>query len=72
MSDKISMADVLRLSVAERILLVEDIWDSIANQPESLEVSDSQRAELDARVAAYRQDPSGGIEWDDLKKRLGR
>lgn len=72
MSDTISMADILRLSVAERILLVEDIWDSIANNPEAIELPESQRAELDARLAAHRRDPSAGIEWEELKKRLGR
>ena len=72
MSNEISMADVLRLSVAERILLVEDIWESIASHPESVEVSDAQRAELDARMAAHRQEPSVGTEWDVLKKSLGR
>lgn len=66
------MAEILRLSVPERILLVEDIWDSIASQPDAVEVTAEQRAELDARVAAYRQDPSSGTEWDDLKKRMGR
>jgi putative addiction module component (TIGR02574 family) len=72
MSDKISMADVLRLSVAERILLVEDIWDSIAINPESLEITEAQRSELDARLAEYRKDPSAGTDWEDLKRRMGR
>jgi hypothetical protein len=33
---KVSMADVLELTIPERIKLVEDIWDSIAAVPEAL------------------------------------
>jgi len=36
------LADVLELSLSERILLVEDIWDSIAAVPESVPLTDSQ------------------------------
>ena len=42
-----------QLSVAERIQLVEDIWDSIAATPEHLDLTEEQRQELDDRLAAY-------------------
>ena len=41
------MKDVLALSVAERIQLVEDIWDTIAASGETVPVSDALREELD-------------------------
>lgn len=43
-------AAILQLSIAERIQLVEDIWDSIATAPEALPVTQAQRDELDRRV----------------------
>ena len=41
--------DILKLSVSERIQLVEDIWDSIAQVPDSVQLSEAQRGELDRR-----------------------
>jgi putative addiction module component (TIGR02574 family) len=65
-----SMADILELSVAERILLVEDIWDSIAEAPETLPLTASQKEELDRRLAAYHQDPSAGSPWHEVVTRI--
>jgi putative addiction module component (TIGR02574 family) len=55
------------LSVAERILLVEQIWDSIAAEQEAIELTDAQKEELDRRVAAYEKDPSAGVTWEEIK-----
>jgi putative addiction module component (TIGR02574 family) len=70
MSKKVSITDVLELSPAERILLVEEIWDSIASVPESVELSDAQREELDRRLTAYRANPNAGDPWDVVKARI--
>ena len=64
------LSDILELSVAERIQLVEDIWDSIAAVPEALPLTDTQRQELDRRLEAYAQNPREGIPWDELKKKV--
>lgn len=66
----ISLADVLQLPVRERIELVEAIWDSIAEVPESVEVTDEQRAELDKRLEAYRANPSATSPWSEVKARI--
>jgi putative addiction module component (TIGR02574 family) len=49
------------MSVAERIQLAEDIWDSIVAKPESLPLTDAQRQELDRRLEMYAQNPDEGI-----------
>jgi putative addiction module component (TIGR02574 family) len=59
-----------RLSLAERILLVEEIWDSIAAEAEALEVPQSHKDELDRRLAAFHADPQAGSSWEDVKSRL--
>jgi putative addiction module component (TIGR02574 family) len=59
-----------RLSIAERILLVEEIWNSIADEPESLEVPESHKEELDRRIAACEADPTAGSPWPEVKARL--
>ena len=59
-----------RLSVPERILLLEEIWDSIAANPEDLPLTEVQKAELDRRLAACEADPEAGSNWEDVKTRL--
>ncbi len=59
-----------RLSLAERMLLVEEIWDSIAAEAEALEVPESHKDELDRRLAARDADPHSGSSWEDVKSRL--
>jgi len=67
----IAIKDVLNLSVAERIQLVEDIWDTIPASEETFPVSDALRAELDRRVEDHRIHPDSGTDWEVLKRRLG-
>jgi len=64
------LSDILQMSVAERIQLAQDIWDSIAAAPESLPVTETDREELDRRLAAYAQNPDAGISWDELKEKV--
>ena len=63
-------SDVLSLSVSERIQLVEDIWDTIAEVPEEVVLSDEQKAELDRRLAAYHQKPDEGSPWEIVRERI--
>ncbi|MGB6064089.1 MAG: addiction module protein [Desulfomonilaceae bacterium] len=62
--------EIKKLSVAERIMIVEEIWDSIAADQESLEVTEAQRHELDRRLDAYHASPEGGSSWDEVKQRV--
>ena len=66
----IRLADVLELPVSERLELVGNIWDSIAEVPEALELTQAQRFELDQRLEAYRRDPKAGSPWSDVKARI--
>lgn len=63
-------ADILSLSVAERIQLAEDIWDSVAEAPESVPLSDDEKAELDRRLDAYHRNPAGGSPWEMVRERI--
>ena len=67
---KISLADVIALPIEERILLVEDIWDSIAAVPGAIPLTEEQRTELDRRLTAYHQNPQEGTPWDVVKNRV--
>jgi putative addiction module component (TIGR02574 family) len=67
---KFSLADVLELSVPERIQLVEDIWDSIAAIPESVSLTEAQKVELDRRLQDYQAHPEEGSPWETVKSRI--
>ena len=56
-----------KLCIAERINLVEEIWDSIAEENGCFELSEAQKQELDRRLEAYRANPSRGRTWQEIK-----
>lgn len=63
--------DFLSLSVAERIQLAEDIWDSIpADSPESAALSLAQLQEAQTRLQAHDQDPSTAVSWEQVRSEL--
>lgn len=66
----LTRTNVLSLSIPERIQLVTDIWDTIAEVPEEADLSDEQRAELDRRLEAYHRNPSEGSPWSLVKERI--
>jgi putative addiction module component (TIGR02574 family) len=59
-----------RLSVAERILLVEELWDSIIADTEAVSLTEAQKLDLWRRLDAYRDNPKAGSSWEDVKARL--
>lgn len=69
---KISASDIAEMPVEERIRLVEDIWDSIAELPGSVTVPEWHREELEKRLEAYHADPAEGSPWHEVKERLQR
>ena len=67
MTSKTVLQEALRLPVEERLELVEQIWQSIAADPNKVPVPDWHKAELDRRLA--EPDPER-LTWDELQKRL--
>ena len=70
MNSSTQFAALFELPVAERLQLVEDLWDSIAAQRENDPVPEAVLAELRARKAAFDADPSTGVPWSEVKRRL--
>ncbi len=58
---------IKKLSVSERIVLVEEIWDSIAADDESLELTQEQKDELDRRIEVDKNNPNEGRTWEEIK-----
>ena len=69
----VSLSEVLEMEVPERIRLAQAIWDSIAEVPDAVPLSEADKAEIDRRLEAYYRDPKAGLPWSDVKaKLLGR
>jgi putative addiction module component (TIGR02574 family) len=59
------------LPISERIELVEDIWDSIAEETSCpLSMSTEERAELHRRYAAHLANPSSSLPWERVRAAL--
>jgi putative addiction module component (TIGR02574 family) len=61
-------AKLLNLSPSERLMLVQDLWDSLSE--EDILLTSEQKDELDRRKAAYQANPSLGRSWEDVKRRI--
>lgn len=70
MSETMQALGIDRLSVAQRILLVEEIWDSISTQAEELPLTPAQEEDLKRRLADYEASPKAGAPWEVVKARL--
>ena len=60
------------LPIDERIRLVEDLWDSIASDQNSLSISSAQKAELDKRLDAYELVKDPGRPIDEVISEIRR
>ena len=56
-----------KLSIPDRILLVEEIWDTIAEENQAFELTDAQKRELDRRLDLAGTNPDQGRTWDEIK-----
>ena len=76
MSPTLQALGIDRFSVAERIALVQDIWDSIAADAELSALTDEQKQEIDRRLAAHQANPQAAIPWEQVETealaRLGK
>ena len=62
--------DYRRLSLNERIQLVQDIWDSIADESEGSGVPPWQQQWLDRRLEDVEKTPHDVMSWEDARKEL--
>jgi putative addiction module component (TIGR02574 family) len=65
-----SNIDIHQLSQSERILLAEELWDSVATNQDLLQVTDAQKKVLDERIASYKNSPDEVISWNKVKNEM--
>jgi putative addiction module component (TIGR02574 family) len=64
------LVDFEDLTVAERIQLAEDLWDSVDPGSPEIALTPAQAAELDERLEQLRRSPESGESWEAVRDRL--
>ncbi len=62
--------DILKLTVIERLHLVQTIWDSISKEVEEGDISDDHKVILNDRLESYKKDPKNNISWEVVDKKV--
>lgn len=60
--------EITKLSPSERLTLIGDLWDSIADA--DVPILPAQRRELERRLASFDQDRAQSVTWEQLKAEL--
>ena len=68
---RLSLDDIQRLSVSERVQLAEQIWDSIVETPDALPIPETQIQELDRRLKLHNEDPEAAQPWSTIRPLSG-
>lgn len=62
--------DIAKLSPKDRLRLLEELWDSLSQNPELVPITEAQREELDRRLDDLDREGPIGIPWDEVLRRI--
>ncbi|GAB4185579.1 MAG: hypothetical protein Fur006_24160 [Coleofasciculaceae cyanobacterium] len=62
-----TLNEIAVLSIEDRILLVQAIWDGIAAEQAYLDLTEAQKRELDYRIDDYEMNPHSILTWEEIK-----
>ena len=62
--------EIEKMDLSEKIMLVEDIWDSIARSNSELPLPEWQKVELDKRYQEYKNGKLTLHDWKDVHVEL--
>lgn len=68
----IDIPEITLLTIPEKILLAEDLWDSIALDESIVPVPQSHKEELDRRLKSYESHPGNLLSLEELQGRIAR
>jgi putative addiction module component (TIGR02574 family) len=70
MAESSKLSDFDDLSVAEKILRLQDLWDGIVAEADEVDLTDAQRAELTRRLKEYRDGVAKSSPWAEARQRI--
>ena len=62
--------EIQDLSVSERIILAEKLWNSVVNHESEIDLTENQKLELDRRLEMFAEDNDEGSSWTEVKQRI--
>ena len=60
------------LSTPEKILLLEEMWDTIASDEQGVPILESHKNELDVRLKMYEADPERLLSFEEFRNRVAK
>ena len=64
--------DIDRLSLEERLQLMDKLWASLSQTPEAIPLTEPQSQELDRRLDELDREGPVGIPWEEVLRRIRR
>jgi putative addiction module component (TIGR02574 family) len=61
---------IMELSVQEKILLMEALWDSLENKEKYYTLNEDQQKNLEERIEEYKKNPSNVLTWQEIKSKI--
>jgi putative addiction module component (TIGR02574 family) len=67
--EKTLINELSQLNKNEKLLLVEALWDSIASDPEEVDVPDHHKSILEQRLQTLEEDKKSGSSWKEVRQK---
>jgi putative addiction module component (TIGR02574 family) len=67
--EKSLINELSQLNKNEKLLLVEALWDSIASDPEEVEVPNHHKSILEQRLQTLEEDRKNGSSWEEVRQK---
>lgn len=65
-----TLSNIVEMPIQERIQFVEDVWNSIAELPNAVEIPQWHKEKLETRLQSYLENPNKDSTWQEVKKRI--
>lgn len=62
--------NISELTPEERLRLIEELWDSLTQNPRDVPLTNAQREELDSRLDDLERSGPVGIPWDEVVQQI--
>lgn len=61
---------IMPLTVAERLQLIEEIWNTISNNDSEIVLTSAQQQEIDRRLESFSDVKNQGKSWQEIKQKF--
>ena len=64
------MMKIDELSPSEKMILAQQLWDSVACEQNAIELTTAQKTELNGRLSQFESDQNTGLDWNTVKSKI--